>query len=338
VSAAWGSPARRAERLVRRCYPAPWRARYGDEFAQLLIDDISERPRSWRRTADVVRGGCLARLTHAGLAGSGLEPDEQIRAGLAGLGFALAGFLVLGIAIWSQLTIGWQWSAPADPATAVAMVVMSGAILCVAGLLAAAAIPIAWALWGTALRRERRGLARPLLSAAAGAAVMVIGSRHFAHGWPGTGGHRWADRGLVPASLAAFGWASTLSVTSYWAHPGALSAFPASEIVWMALSPIALTALLEGTARAGRRIPLSAAVLRYETRVAAAAALAMGVFLAGAGSWVISGGPGPRGLFHVGAIDDVGVAAMAGALAVALHGLQRAQAACARPTTLRVGR
>jgi hypothetical protein len=47
---------RRAKRLVR-CYPRAWRARYGEEFTQLLLDDISERPRSLARTADVLRGG-----------------------------------------------------------------------------------------------------------------------------------------------------------------------------------------------------------------------------------------------------------------------------------------
>ncbi|HEY5196955.1 MAG TPA: hypothetical protein VIJ51_08000 [Solirubrobacteraceae bacterium] len=324
----WGSPGRRAGRLVR-CYPATWRARYGEEFAQLLIDDMSDRPRSWRRTADVVRSGTLARLTSAGLAGGALEPDAQIRAGLAGLGFALAGFLVLGIAIWSQLTIGWQWSAPAAPATTVAMVVMSGAVACFLVLFAAAGIPIIWTLVRIARRRELHRVARPLLTAAGGTVVLVVGSRHFGHGWPGTGGRPWAHSGLVPGSLGAFSWASTLWVTSYWAHPRALSAFPAGEIAWMAASPLALLALVLGIAGTVRRLALPASVLRYETRLAVAAAVAMAGFLAGAGSWVISGGPAPRGLFRVGALDDLGVVAMAAALVLGFHCVQRAQAACA---------
>ena len=65
-------------RLVR-CYPREWRARYGEEFTQLLLDDISERPdRSWR-TADVLRSGVLARLAFAGLAGDALQPKQQVR-------------------------------------------------------------------------------------------------------------------------------------------------------------------------------------------------------------------------------------------------------------------
>lgn len=52
---------RRARRLLR-WYPRRWRARYGDEFAQLLIDDISDRPHSWRRTLDVAQSGLAVRL------------------------------------------------------------------------------------------------------------------------------------------------------------------------------------------------------------------------------------------------------------------------------------
>jgi hypothetical protein len=310
-----------------RCYPPVWRARYGDEFTQLLIDEISERPRSPRRTADVLRGGCLTRLTSAGLTGSALAPEAQVRAGLAALGLSLAGFLVIGISIWSQLTIGWQWSAPAARQTTVAMLVMSGAVVCLVSLLVIAAIPIAWALCRAIVERRSRGLLLPLAASAAGAGALILGSHHFGAGWPGTGGHPWAHSGLVPGSVAAFSWAATLWVTSYWAHPAALSSFPGAEIVWMAASPVALVSLLIGAAGVLRRLPLSAGVLRYETRVAVAAALSMAGFLAGAASWVVSGGPAPRGLFRVGTIDEIGIVAMGGALVLAFRSVQRAQSA-----------
>lgn len=48
--------AERAERLLR-WYPRAWRERYGDEFAELLIADIEERPHSPVRTRDVTRAG-----------------------------------------------------------------------------------------------------------------------------------------------------------------------------------------------------------------------------------------------------------------------------------------
>ena len=108
-------PRKRAARLLR-WYPGAWRARYGAEFTELLIADLAERPRSPARTADVIRGGIVARLTDAGLCG--FAPDgteragQRARAGLASLACCAAVFLGLGGAIWSQLTIGWQWSAP----------------------------------------------------------------------------------------------------------------------------------------------------------------------------------------------------------------------------------
>lgn len=306
-----------------RCYPRSWRARYGEEFKQLLVDDIRERPRSWRRDADVLRSGLLARLTCAGLAGRVLAAQEQLRASLTALGCVLAAFLAFGVSMWAQLTIGWQWSAPAVPATSVAMLVMSGALLCLVLLGVLGAVPLAWVACRTVARRGSRGLLGPMLLTVGGAVIFVIGSRHFGHGWPGTGGHRWAGRGLVPSAVAAFSWAGTLWVTSYWAHPGSLSSFPVAELVWMAVSPLALLASLAGAVRTLRRLPLSAAVLRYELWLAVACGGAMSVFLAGAGSWVISGGPAPRQLFRVGAIDDIGLVVMAAAVVVAFRVVQR---------------
>jgi hypothetical protein len=96
-----------------RCYPAGWRDRYGAEFTELLAADLAERPRCWRRTADVAASGLLARLSQAGLGGQRLAGADQARASLAALGGALAVFLTAGTAVWSQLlalalAVGWQ--------------------------------------------------------------------------------------------------------------------------------------------------------------------------------------------------------------------------------------
>jgi hypothetical protein len=315
--------AKRAKRLLR-FYPRGWRARYGEEFTQLLIDDMSERPRSVARTADVVRTGLLARVASTGLAGDTLEPQQQIRSGLAAVGCALIAFLAFGVAIWSQLTIGWQWSAPAAPATKAAMLVMSAVLLVFAVLALLAAIPLAWTLGRTLVQGRASGLVASVTSVVLGTVVLVVGSIHFGHGWPGTGGHPWAGRDVVPIPVARLCWAATLWITSYWAHPGALASFPASEIAWMVASPIALLAVLIGATRTLRRLPLSPRALRYESWLGTAAALAMAGFLAGASSWIISGGPAPRGLFRVGAIDSVGIAVMAAALILAFRAAQRA--------------
>ena len=315
--------ARRARSLLR-WYPREWRARYGDEFLELLISDLAERPRWRRRTANVAWSGMLARLSGAGLGGRMLEPFDQIRASLACLGGAAAAFLAFGIAMWSQLTIGWQWSEPEATATSAAMVVMTVAVMLLSSLALAAALPVAWSVVTRCARRQWHGLVGPSVLFLLGGALLVIGSRHFGNGWPGTGGHPWAHQGLVPGGVAAFAWASTLSISSYWAHPGALGSFPASEVAWMAVSPIALGCVVVGAAKVVRRVDFSSRALRYEAWLSRAATLGMVVFLGGCGSWVVDGGPGPGNLFHSGAIDVAGLVVMAGALAVAHRAAGRA--------------
>jgi hypothetical protein len=322
---------RRARRLVR-CYPPAWRARYGEEFVQLLVDEMAERPGSLSRTANVVRSGMLARLESAGLAGESLEPQQQVRAGLAALSLAVSAFLAAGVAVWAQLTIGWQWSAPVASATKTGMLVMSGAMLGFALLAVLGAVPLMWTICREIAVGRGRPLVLPLLVVSAGGLMLVVGSIHFGHGWPGTGGHPRAGRDIVPGEIARFCWAATLWITSYWAHPGALASFPASEIGWMVVSPAALAAMGIGAARMLGRIQISARVLRYESWLGLAAGAVMAAFLAGAGSWIVSGSPAPRGLFRVGTIDAVGIVVMAGALIVAFRSARRTLSAQPRRT------
>lgn len=308
--------ARRAARLLR-WYPAAWRARYGDEFAELLLAEFAEQPRSWRRAADVARSGLLARLTRAGLAGSRPESAEQVRAGLATAACALAAFGAPGIAMWAQLTIGWEWAPPTAVGATIAMAAMTAAVLLLAGLALLAAVPLTWsAVCSLRCPPVRRALRGPALLAVAGVGVLAIGSHHFQNGWPGTGAHPWAGHGLVPAGVAAFSWAATLWVSAYWAHPAALAAFPAAEIAWMAVSPAALIAAVTGVAGLVRRLDLSVRMLRYEAWLASSAAAAMAVFLIGACCWVLAPASGP-GLFHAGALDAGSLAVMVLALSMA---------------------
>jgi hypothetical protein len=308
--------ARRASRLLR-WYPKAWRSRYGEEFAELLIADFSERPRSRTRTADVVRGGIVARLTAAGLCGCTLEASAQVRASLTSLSCCVAIFLGFGAAMWSQLTVGWQWSEPDTAATAVAMVLMSAAMLAFGVLAVAAAVPVLASAGTRLVRGQRHGLLGPAALAVACTVFVFVGGRHFGNGWPGTGGHPWARQGLVPGGVAAFSWASSMSVSSYWVHPGALASFPAAELTWMALSPLAIAGLVAGAAALVRRTDLSARVLDFETRLGTAACAVMVVFLGGCCAWILEGGPGPRNLFHPGAIDTAGAVVLTIAFAAA---------------------
>lgn len=74
-------------RMMVRLYPATWRARYGDEFEQLLLDN----PPSLADRLDLARGAMDARL-HPQLDGPSRVPDRR---GLA----PLAGILLFGLAI-----------------------------------------------------------------------------------------------------------------------------------------------------------------------------------------------------------------------------------------------
>jgi hypothetical protein len=317
VSAAPEATRRRAACSLR-WYPPGWRARYGEEFVELLVAEMAEQPHSAGRALDVARSGVLARLAAAGIAGQPLEPEEGARASLAAFGCAVTLFVTMALALWAQVTIGWQWSAPDTGATSSAMVTMSVAAAGLASALVLCALPV----MGAALRRVVRGPQRrvilwPLCACLGGSIVLAVGTHHFANGWPGTGGHPWAHQGIVPGGVAAWSWAATLFVTSYWVHPAALGRFPGAEVAWMFVSPAALVATVVGGTKVVRRLALSARLLRFERKAGSCVAGFAAAFLAGAALWTLDGGPGPRDLFHVGAIDLVELAVMVVALGLA---------------------
>jgi len=334
-------PAERAARLLR-WYPRPWRDRYGAEFTELLISDIEERPRSVRRAVDVARGGLVARLTQAGLAGCPLAAPgravtpqlryRQVSASLGSLGGVLAAFLMAGAALWSGLVIDRQALPPlARPATALlATDVISVAMLALLALAAAAALPVLATLavrfWAGG-RAVRKALRRPAAVLLAGVTFLFIGGRHFENGWPGTGGHG----SFVPAGLAAFEWATSLSVSAYWAHPaGFFASFPRPEVYWMGTSPLALAASVIAAVILIRRAGLPSRVLAFEVRLATAACAVMPVVFGAAACWVAtSGGSHPAGglplPFHAGLIDLACTALLALALPLAAQAARTAR-------------
>jgi hypothetical protein len=337
-------PAERAARLLR-WYPRSWRDRYGDEFTELLISDIEERPRSAARWFDVARGGLVANLANAGLAGRPLPaPDSgavtpqvryrQVSVSLGSLGCVLAVFLTLAAALWSELVIYRQAPSPRQaPAAAelVATDVISAAMLALLALAVLAALPVLATLavrFPAAGRAGRGALFRPAAVLLACAAFLFIGGRHFGNGWPGTGGHG----SFVPAGLAAFEWATSLSVSAYWAHPASFFAlFPGAEVCWMGTSPLALAAAVTAAAILIRRAGLSPRVLAFEVRLASAACGIMTVVVGAAALWVTTSGGsypangGPRPLFHAGLIDLACTGVLAVALPVAVQAARMAR-------------
>jgi hypothetical protein len=305
-----GCDAARVRRLLL-WYPASWRARYGPEFAELLLDELGERPRCWRRTINVAATGLRARLAGAGLAGHPLDPARAARASLATLACSITAFGVVGAAMWSQLAIGLQWAVPGTRGITQSLALMSAAMLALVVLAVVAGTPLACAVVLAIARGAGRHLWRPLILTAASVLFLVVGGRHFENGWPGTGGHLLAHQGLVPGGLAAFGWAATMWVTSYWVHPAGLAAFGAARLAWMVASPAAIGCLLAGTAQLLRRVELSPRGFRYATWVGHVAWAVMAVFLAGSLTWLYSAAAATRPIFHPGVIDEAGLAALA---------------------------
>jgi hypothetical protein len=76
-----------------------------------------------------------------------------------------------------------------------------------------------------------------------------------------------------------------------------------------------------------RRLDLAPRLLHYERRLATTAAYAMAAYLIGSSCWIVDGGPGPRRLFHAGAIDVAGLVLMTAASLIALRAVQRAHSA-----------
>jgi hypothetical protein len=321
---------RRAERLARS-YPRQWRARYGDEFTQLLVDELADRPRSIGRELNIVVHGIWTRLSYWGLVGTVLEPRLRMRARFAALAGVLAVFLILAAGVWSQLTVGWQWSAPANVTTRLGISIMSGALFGLGVLMAALGASVA----GLFLVRLRQGGGLKLWCLALvftlAAATLWFGSDHFAAHWPGTGGHLWSGRGLVPAWLARVVWAATLWITTYWAHPAQLTAFPASLVVWMLVSPLAWSVLICTSASVLRQVTLTKTGQRCAAVASTVAVALMTVFLTGAALWMSSDRSGPRNLFAVGTIDFVILASLASGLTAATYLARRVIVGSLRP-------
>jgi hypothetical protein len=162
---------------------------------------------------------------------------------------------------------------------------------------------------------------------AGGALVMVFGGRHFASSWPGTGGHLLVHQSLIPGKIAAFGWAATMWITSYWVHPSALAAFPTPELAWMALCPAATGCLLTGIAQLLRRVRMSPRAFRYEMCVGHLALAGLAAFLGGALCWLsLSGGESGR-LFLAGTIDRAGLVVLAASVVAGAAAVRTAAAA-----------
>jgi hypothetical protein len=135
----------------------------------------------------------------------------------------------------------------------------------------------------------------------------------------------------VPVSVARLGWAATLWISSYWAHPGALGTFPPGEIAWMLISPVAWLVLFIAGAAVLQRLAPPQRLQRAAVRLFSGAVAMMVLFLAGAVAWAGAEDPGPRNLFAGGTIDLVMIAVLGGGLVLATHLIHRTAALSLHP-------
>jgi hypothetical protein len=300
----------RAATLVR-CYPRTWRDRYGEEFAELLVAEIEERPRSLRWTADVVRAGLVQRGAALGIAtGPAVQPESALAA--TGCAFVVLG--LLGLSIWTQLASGMHTAPSGNRAAAAGAAIFP----LTAGYFALLALATIGPLVVAAARCVRR-VTGPAVLAAAGASVLAVGGHHFASARPGAGG------------VAAYGWAETLGISTYWVHPTRILALRPEMIGWMGLSLIAVAALAGGATTAVRRLELSPTALRYVLRLAQAAVLGVLPAVAVSAGWVLSSQASWDAGLRAGSLDVLLLAVMTVAVAIAASSIRSgARAAAAR--------
>ena len=107
------------ETILIRCYPARWRARYGDEFQALL----EERPLGPYDVADILLGALDARLRSRRAAGSPEGVPMSLR--LGGIA-AILGALILTVS-WFGTFFG---ALPFDGRVLVALILVGSSLLC----------------------------------------------------------------------------------------------------------------------------------------------------------------------------------------------------------------
>ena len=96
-------------RSMLRWYPAPWRARYGDEFIAMVEDDLDGRPPGIPYRWAVARSGVVERLREAGLHGDSVPPEGQMRGGALAVLCAFGIFVIPGVA-FAKISEHWDES------------------------------------------------------------------------------------------------------------------------------------------------------------------------------------------------------------------------------------
>jgi drug/metabolite transporter (DMT)-like permease len=101
-------------RSMLRWYPVRWRARYGDEFASMIEDDLGGRPPTMRYRWSIVRSGLNEQLRDAGLVGNSVSPSERVRGGILTVLCAFGLFVIPGVG-FAKISEHWDQSIHRGP-------------------------------------------------------------------------------------------------------------------------------------------------------------------------------------------------------------------------------
>ena len=280
------------------------------------MDDLAERPQSLSRTLDVARGGLMARFAVAGLGGQSLCPDEDGRRSLAAFACAASLFVTVAVAIWAQLTIGWQWSTPNTVATTMAMFIMTARVAVIGAASIACAVPVAY-LAHEPCGRSALGHAAPAEPGHRRSHGVDVGYTSFRQRMAGDW---WAP---VDPSGRRPRWSCCLRLGLHplpellLASPGCAEHLPRSggDVDVRLPARAGCRRRGRGQARPQTRVFRPSPPIRASDGFVVASTMAL--FLIGAALWIVDGGPGPRDLFHIGAIDVIELAVLVASLALA---------------------
>lgn len=253
MSGAW------IRRSLLRWYPPAWRARYGDELEQLILESSRGRRIPLRIWANVAGGGVRERLRASGLTGDDVPPGERSRAGALLVLCAWALFVVGGMIVqkssehWQRLVPSGSRGVPSVAFDTLVAVAAVATIVILAGV--ACAVSALAALARSARVTELR---RPLVRAL------------------------WATVVSAAATVALVIWAHRLTASQ---RDGRDLRYELGFAAWALVVVVCLATWTALAARVGRCLELAPGVLRLESWLAAATACSMAVMTVATAVW-----------------------------------------------------
>ena len=246
-------------RGLLRLYPRAWRARYGDELTDLILQASGSRGPCLRLTADVALAGIRERLRAIGSLGNDLTPGDRTQSGVLLVMWSWMLFVLGGIGVQKAAE---HWKAAVPTAKAGVPEVAFGVLLVVAAIgsvLVLAGITCGARALAPFLRAGGwKHIRRPIYRASAITGLTVTG--------------------LLALSI----WAHNLSLAQRNGHN---SAYSAAVLIWALLFAGCLFTWAAAAVSVVRYLNLKPRLLTIETRIAAAVTAMMATMTIASAIW-----------------------------------------------------